>query len=82
MGDFIFYSREKGAAAMPLLLFCFRGVDPAPVDVQQFAEISNLSKLHPSLYLYGFEGLSFFGFCANEPKNDGVLNDYCNYITG
>lgn len=50
--------------------------------IQQFAEISNLSKLNPSLYLYGFEGLSFFGFCANEPKNDDVLNDYCNYITG
>ena len=83
MGDFIFYSREKGAAAMPLLLFCFRGVDPAPVDVQQFAEISNLSKVHLSLYLCRFEGLLFFQiFCVEDSKNNGVAKDYRNYTTG
>ena len=68
---------------LPLLLFDSAILDLALVDVQQFAEIINLSKLGLTLYLYGFKELSFLqNFCVIDLENDGVLNDCCNYITG
>ena len=67
---------------LPLLLIDSAIFYFALVDIQQFAEIINLSKLHPVLYLYGFEGISFLRFfCVKGHKNDGVLKNYNNYIT-
>ena len=53
---------KKGAAVVTLLLFCSAIFDLALVDVQQFGEISNLSKVLLTLYLCGFMRLSFFDF--------------------
>ena len=58
---------------LSLLLVDSAILDLALADVQQFAEISNLSKVDLALCLCGFEGLSFRGnFCVNESESSGV----------
>ena len=42
------------------------------VDIEKFAEISNLSKLPQALCLCGFDDLSFLRIiCVDHPENDG-----------
>ena len=54
---------------MTLLFFDF-----ALVNVQQLAEISNLSKLHLALYLYRFEGLHFLEDFVQTTTKDNYIS--------
>lgn len=70
--------RSNGGAAAPLVL---SGFDLKLVNVQQSAEIINLSKLPQVLYLCGFEGLSFLQFfCINESENGSFAEGYAVII--